>query len=321
MRCVWPLTLQRDALLLCAGVELDSSFAPLCAKQNVTGRGVPTFSLALAALPDPHWSAITPAGPLRHWRLIEVGVGEALTTSPLRIDERVLHYLAGVSYLDDRLQGSTGASSRAHNSCRHHTAHYPNVSRSFGHPQSPRPCQSSISAAMKQQRNAHWRRTRALNWGCSSSCWTRPTCRVLRLSEKPWRAYGNAKQSSVEAHCFLIATMRKSRSAALHSCNRLAVVYSSQAVSLLVRIRRPTVRMEIRKLGTAEQVSLWHQVLGPRASRLNGELERLVSQFALGAEEIGTAECPGIGDDGRRAGSRYLNLLEHLPHQRARSYG
>ena len=39
-----------------------------------------------------------PAGPLRRWRLLEVGAGETLAAAPLRIDERVLHYLAGISY-------------------------------------------------------------------------------------------------------------------------------------------------------------------------------------------------------------------------------
>ena len=42
---------------------------------------------------------------MRRWRLIEVGAGSALVFSPLRIDERVLHYLLGVNYLDDRLLG------------------------------------------------------------------------------------------------------------------------------------------------------------------------------------------------------------------------
>jgi hypothetical protein len=97
---------ERNLLLLCAGIELDSDFAPLCAAaQNEANRTFPTFSLALAALPDAYWSALTPTAPLRHWRLIEVGAGPALTVAPLRIDERVLHYLAGVPHLDDRLAG------------------------------------------------------------------------------------------------------------------------------------------------------------------------------------------------------------------------
>src|SRR5687768_7744470 len=97
---------ERDILLLSAGIELDSAFARLCASaQGNPQRSFPTFSLALAALREPHWSAVTPEGPLRRWRLIELGHGESLTTSPLRVDERVLHYLAGLPHLDGRLQG------------------------------------------------------------------------------------------------------------------------------------------------------------------------------------------------------------------------
>ena len=97
---------ERDILLLCAGMELDCTFPQACADaQGDTSRAYPTFGLALAALPDAHWSAITPDAPLRSWRLIEVGTGSGLTTSILRIDERVLHYLAGVHHLDERLMG------------------------------------------------------------------------------------------------------------------------------------------------------------------------------------------------------------------------
>ena len=40
---------ERDVLMLCAGMELDASFAPLCASAQVDpGRAYPTFGLALA---------------------------------------------------------------------------------------------------------------------------------------------------------------------------------------------------------------------------------------------------------------------------------
>lgn len=91
-------------IVLCAGLELDSGFPALCAAaQRDPRRTYATFSLALAAFPEAHWSALTPAAPLRHWRLVELGSGESLTTSPLRLDERVLHFLAGVEHFDERL--------------------------------------------------------------------------------------------------------------------------------------------------------------------------------------------------------------------------
>jgi hypothetical protein len=97
---------ERDVLLMCAGVELDGTFGALCARaQGDSRRTHPTFSLALAVLPESHWSALNPSAPLRRWRLVEPLSGEALTTAPLRIDERVLHYLTGVQYLDERLTG------------------------------------------------------------------------------------------------------------------------------------------------------------------------------------------------------------------------
>ena len=100
---------ERNVLLLCAGMELDGSFATLCAHAHGDEqRTYPTFGLALAALPNAHWSALTPAAPLRRWRLIEWVkqnglVSAPLTTAPLRIDERVLHYLTGLSPLDERV--------------------------------------------------------------------------------------------------------------------------------------------------------------------------------------------------------------------------
>jgi hypothetical protein len=99
---------ERATLLLCAGVELDSSLASLCAAaQGASSNNYPTFSLALAALPFPHWSALNPAAPLRRWRLIEMTSqsGSSITTTSLAIDERILHFLTGLHYLDERLAG------------------------------------------------------------------------------------------------------------------------------------------------------------------------------------------------------------------------
>jgi hypothetical protein len=95
-----------DILLLCAAVEMDAAFPHLCAAAHGDAeRAYPSFGLALAALPGAHWSALAPDAPLRRWRLIDVGAGGALTFVPLRIEERVLHYLAGIDGLDERLWG------------------------------------------------------------------------------------------------------------------------------------------------------------------------------------------------------------------------
>jgi ATPase family associated with various cellular activities (AAA) len=97
---------EREVLLLCAAMELATRTAVLCARaQDDPSRPHPTFALALALFDEPAWDVLSPEGPLRRWRLIEINQpgAQPLTTSPLRADERIVNYLKGLNYLDDRL--------------------------------------------------------------------------------------------------------------------------------------------------------------------------------------------------------------------------
>lgn len=97
---------EHNILLLCAAVELDTRIAGLCARsQEDPQRPYPTFGLALALFDEPTWDALVPERPLRYWRLIEINQAFAmpLTASPLRADERIVHYVKGANYMDDRL--------------------------------------------------------------------------------------------------------------------------------------------------------------------------------------------------------------------------
>jgi predicted nucleic acid-binding protein len=97
---------ERELLLLCAGVEMESALADRCGELVARPpRCFVTFALAMGVLRDPHWSALAPTAPLRRYRLIEMESGHGFTTAPLHIDERILHYLAGVNELDQRLEG------------------------------------------------------------------------------------------------------------------------------------------------------------------------------------------------------------------------
>ena len=87
-------------------MELDTRIAPLCAHaQDDQNRPYPTFALALVLFDEPRWDVLSPERPLRHWRLIEINqpAAQPLTTSPLRADERIVNYVKGLDYLDDRL--------------------------------------------------------------------------------------------------------------------------------------------------------------------------------------------------------------------------
>jgi hypothetical protein len=99
---------ETELLVLAAGVEIDAGLrVALAAAQGWPG-GEPvrlTFSLALSVLPDAHWDAVSPLGPLRHWSLVEFDMSAGVGGAALRIDERILHYLTGVAAHDLHLTG------------------------------------------------------------------------------------------------------------------------------------------------------------------------------------------------------------------------
>lgn len=97
---------EQSLLLLCAAMELDTQIASFCAKvQDDSQRAYPTFALALSLFDQPFWDVVSPERPLRSWRLIEIHQSGAqpLTVSPIKADERIVNYLKGLNYLDDRL--------------------------------------------------------------------------------------------------------------------------------------------------------------------------------------------------------------------------
>jgi hypothetical protein len=286
---------ERDTLLLCAGMELDSSFPSLCAAaQGQQQRALPTFSLALAALPEAHWSALTPVAPLRHWRLIEVGVGEALTASPLRIDERALHYLTGLSYLDERLQGLLELQPPPEDLPPSHRALAEGIAGLWA--------QSGPGALP------------VIHLGGDDVAGKRAVaafaCAALGIQLRALRA-ADAPQNVAEREALARLWEREAalnRSALLVDCDGVEKEKERAALSFLdhtrgcllissrdpLRLRRRQVaRVEISKPSAAEQRRLWQASLGPLASQLDGRLETLVSQFDLGMEEIGDA-CAGL---------------------------
>ena len=77
---------ERDILLLCAAMELDTRIATLCARaQDDSNKPFPTFALALALFDEASWEALSPERPLRYWRLLEINQpgAQPLTTSAL----------------------------------------------------------------------------------------------------------------------------------------------------------------------------------------------------------------------------------------------
>ena len=285
---------ERDILLLCAGVELDSSFAELCASACSGQRLGPTFSLALAALPQPHWSAITPAGPLRRWRLIEVGRGDSLTTSPLRIDERVLHYLAGIVYLDDRLEGFVFSHLIPRELPPSHRPLVERIAELCQPSELPVPVihlagddfgsKRSVAAFACAQLGLQLFLLDATNIPAS-------------VAEREALARLWEREAALSRGALLVECAEPEKYAAAVSFlqqTRSCLFLASQKP--LVLPNRQVARLDVHKISAVDQLTFWRNSLGAMASSLNGGLERVVSQFDMGTTEILTASAQLLGD-------------------------
>lgn len=97
---------EREMLLLCAAMELDPRIGHLCAAiHGDPAMSYPTFSLAMSVFDDPAWDILSPERPLRFWRLLEINQSPLTTLmmSPLRADERIVNFIKGLNYVDDRV--------------------------------------------------------------------------------------------------------------------------------------------------------------------------------------------------------------------------
>jgi hypothetical protein len=273
---------ERDVLLLCAGVEMDAALAACCAAAGGTPvRPYATFGLALGALAEPHWSAITPVRPLRLWRLLDVKDDQALVSSRLSIDERVLHYLAGVSYLDTRLRPllrphalpAVIADSHLHvvdaavEALQASDAGLPLVQLPGDDEAGQRDVAGAIAGRLGLQ--LHLLRAADIPTGLHE----------LEALAVLWHREAALLNSALLVEC------DDSTNAAARLAQRpggLIFISAREPVAL----GRPSLRFAVNKPGAADQRRLWVRALGIEAARLNGALDGVATQFRLSAETI-----------------------------------
>ena len=295
---------ERDILLLAAGVELDARLGSLCAAiEGDPRRRWPSFGLALAALEGAHWSALTPTAPLRRWRLVEVPGEDGLATAALRIDERVLHHLAGVSYIDPRLDGivtavsadtplpASQAAAAADTAARWAAAagqgQWP-VLQICGGDHAGRP---AVAAAACRVLGLGVLRFAAENLPVGAA----DRVAMARLCERELALTGSALLLQAEA-----GQERLLRGFAEEMSGPLVVALEEP----LALEQRSRLLVELERASRAEQRALWETSLGPAAASLNGEIDRLVDRFALDAAGIAQACVQAAGDPGEDVGRR-----------------
>ena len=283
---------ERDILLLSAGMELDSGFAALCAaSQGDQGRAYPTFSLALAALPDAHWSALTPAAPLRRWRLIELGAGNSLMFSHIRIDERILHYLAGIQHLDERLTGLIEHLQADEELVPSHRVIADRIAEIWSHAAGKQrmPTIELCGSDMVSKRTIAFAACLSLGLRLSAMSASFIPLGPSELDGliQLWRREAVLSSSGLLLECDAIEGSDPAREMAITR------FIEAPAGPLIVSSRerrreqrRSLITFEVRKPTTHEQRALWYNLLGSRAASLNGKVEAVVSQFNLSAQAI-----------------------------------
>jgi hypothetical protein len=291
---------ERATLLLCAGIELDSAFAAQCAAaQGERQRSHPTFSLALAALPEPHWSALTPNAPLRYWHLIELGAGPAVTTSSLRIDERILHFLAGAGGLDERLLAYLEPVGRAETMASSHEAVGERIARVWEQAGDSRPALVQLCG-----REAASKRAVAAD-ACASlglQLWSLPADRLptsvadLELLQRFWERESALSGGALLLECTSLDTAETARvqAALRHWIERSRSPLLLSAPEPMQGILKASISLEVRRPSPLEQRDLWERALGDTAHELNGQLDRIISHFDFSVPAI-HAVCAQIG--------------------------
>ncbi|CAN5631326.1 ATP-binding protein [soil metagenome] len=278
---------ERDVLLLAAGPELDGAFETLLAGAQRSGRPVATFGLALAALSDAHWSALTPAAPLRRWRIIELEPATTLMDSPLRIDERILHFLAGAPHADERLRGIVrvldgGAPSAPSARAALHAA-LPGRWLDDA-------AAGSLPILSLHGADAELRRAAALDVGRALGA------QVMAIATESLPAAPLEctdllryvqRECALEGALLLVelddSTADRSFTTALRELSVPAIIAAERPV---IVEGRAVVPAEVAPLSGEERRAAWHGVLGAHAASLNGAVDRIADQFRLGLQDI-----------------------------------
>jgi hypothetical protein len=274
---------ERMILLLCAGMELDGAFASLCAAaQGDRQIPYPTFGLTLSLFPDAHWSALAPVSSLRRWHLIEIGSRESITKSPLSIDERVLHYLAGVPYVDEKLIGiiepvkSSYMIAPSHSELAHRISErWLNIENSLTLPKI-----QLYGDDTNDIQNIAYAVCANLNFIPSS-----PTeiHSLIHLIERE----SVLTSSVLLLECRNIETTDEARISAIQQfinyLNSALIISSKES---LLKLERNAITVYVDKPSTREQRMIWKSAFAEHSDNADKKIDSLVSQFNLSTSAI-----------------------------------
>jgi len=284
---------ERQLVLLCAGVEMDSNLAAACAENQANAKKAQvTFGLALAFLDEPHWDALTPVRPLRRYRMLEVQGGASLTSAALRIDERILHFVAGLNVLDPRLEPLLRASAHPGWIADEHRAIAEEVTGLLKTQQCPliHLCgddsdgQEDVASFAADEMGRQLLTVRGDELPAVGP--------DLEMATLLWQREALLLPGALLLQCGTAGLTPSARYLADRTPGAMFIASRETA-----RIDRAFVRFDVNKPGPVGQKRLWKRALATAAENANGALDDVSEQFRLSAKVIfSTASLLAAGD-------------------------
>jgi len=281
---------ERALLVLCAGVELDGGLGAACAAaQGDPAAKRPTYSLALACLPDAHWQALHPERALRRWLLLEQDPEGGITGAPLSISEAVLHFLLGEPHIDRRL------------AMRLDSVDLPDAGQvPAGHQRLARLVAGILAHAPRNEPLPLIRLVGGRPAAARAVAALAAAALGLRLYALPAEAWpANPTEQELIGQLWERETMlnpaalmverstlpAEAQAAGRDDVTRLlertfGVMFSAGSGGRALR-QRPELTFELERPPAEELREVWRHCLGPLAAEINGRLDQLAGRFDL----------------------------------------
>jgi ATP-dependent 26S proteasome regulatory subunit len=236
--------------------------------------------------------------------------GGSLTTSQLRIDERILNYLTGVRHIDERLACFVHQVAASENLPESHRSIVRQVISIWRDGQGKRrlPNVQLRGADVTSRSEIAAEVCREMGLGlfslAANSIPSDPREQLIlsRLCEREAILNGDV----ILVECDDADGSEKAREGSLvQFVERTACLLFVAGRERRMFPRRLTITLDVDPPSTNEQQIMWKERLGPIAAKMNGQIDRLVSQFSLNASMIrtvcDTVLCPPAqdSDDGK----------------------
>ncbi len=266
---------ERGMLCLAVGPDLDPALGAGIGKAT-GGLARADVSLALTLFGPEAWDALCPAAPLRRLRLVELAGSGPMPGRRIEPDERVLHFLMGINYLDARLEGilhtmppgpagvATGEAARRIVSAWSRQGAM-SVLLLAG------PDRLAMRAAMLEAASALGILLFRIDAADIPGEWTQRHALATFID----------RELALSDGALLIECGDTGAGAAARLADLVTGPTAISAADPAIPDRGPRLRLDVAPPGIRERRQIWAEALGRQAEALGSGLDRLAEQFAL----------------------------------------